>query len=312
MSWRERAWEQKWIEPFLPNYLKPLKDDRVESEHTKELIQEAEEFLTDLASLSELPRLNKTFKRTIKGFMFKVKIKQKKIFLELIDTKKSPTDIRKRIYITIYRKEYKAEKGMGKCVDSTIYYQLKNRTIVRNIRKHPLFQSLFIRLNQLDHSLSNKNGEILPEIVEATENNNMLSNETIEDKEYILTTLNNTFKQYNTLDPLIKEKLKELKQSVKECMSQFDLLDIEEKHHLKRLVNNDLPSLLETYHSLSIDQKAKSYDDVVESIQSMCKYINNQSKHLSNTRMDRMDQLLQLNKLRYETTTVDTKKKDDY
>src|SRR5690625_2351425 len=100
MNWTEN----KWLEPFLPNYLKPLKDPRIESEHTVEFVEHAEEFLSDLAALTELPRLNKTFKRNIKGYSFKVRIKARKIHLELKDTKKSSANYKKRIYITINRR----------------------------------------------------------------------------------------------------------------------------------------------------------------------------------------------------------------
>ncbi|MFA9556208.1 hypothetical protein ACERII_02710 [Evansella sp. AB-rgal1] len=307
MSWRERAWEVKWIEPLLPNYLKPLQDTRIETEHTRELIKEAEEFLTDLSSLSELPRLNKTFKRNIKGFLFKVKIKPKKIHLELIDTKKSTANIRKRIYITIFRKEIKSEQGMGKCIDSTIYYVVNNKTIVRNIRKHPLFQAIFIRLHQLDKSLSGE-GFNLEQVEETAVVERQLSSKSEVEKLHINQQIRALLKQYQKLDPLIVTKLEEIEYALEECLKEVDLLDIEEKHHMKRLVNYDLPNLLETYINLNTDQRKKSYNDVIASIHSMRSYIENQSKQLTNSRMDRMNQLIQLNKIRYHSE----RKGDDY
>ncbi|MDQ0255232.1 hypothetical protein J2S74_002614 [Evansella vedderi] len=307
MSWREHIWEQKWLEPLLPNYLKPLNDPAIETEDTREFVQEAVEFLSDLTSLSELPRLNKTFKRTIKGFLFKIKIKQKKIHVELIDTKKTSASIKKRVYITIFRKQFKSEKGMGKCIDSTIYYQVENRTIVRNIRKHPLFQPIFIKIHQLDRSLSGE--KLLPEETEsfvAKEVKEKKQSVKINDEQrFILNHMEQAIKKYEGKDELIETKLRELQYSLNECIKEVELLDIEERHHIKRLVSHDLPNLLETYLSLTENQKKKSYDEVIYSIHSMRTYIENQAKHLHSSRMDRMKQLLHLNRLRYETKKMD-------
>ncbi|ADU30195.1 hypothetical protein [Evansella cellulosilytica] len=298
MSFREAIWDQKWLQPLLPNYLKPLKDPNINNEFTKEFVSEAEEFLSDLASLSELPRLNKTFKRNIKGYLFKVKIKPKKIHVELIDTKKSSSPIRKRIYITTYRKQVKSEKGFGKCVDATIYYQVENKTIVRNIQKHPLFIPIFYKINALDHSISGLPIDELPhlEITDKRESIKSHVDATV-DQEF---TIKGLLKEYQSLDTLINTKLEEIDSALKQCIEDINLLDIEEKHHLKRLVNHDLPQLLETYASLSKDQRLDSYDDVMTSLHSMRTYIETQTNHLKNTRMDRMQQLIRLNQIRYE------------
>lgn len=308
VSWREHIWEQKWVEPFLPNYLKPLNDQRIVSEETREFVQEAVEFLSDLTSLSELPRLNKTFKRSIKGYLFKVKIKPKKIHVELIDTKKTPASIKKRVYITTYRKQYKVHKGMGKCIDSTIYYQVDNRTIVRNVQRHPLFQPIFVKIHQLDRSLSGE--KLLPEEIE-TKVETIKDNETKppdkmnEDERYILQHVETVLEKYKNKDERLGKKLAELNQAIKECIQEVELLDLEERHHLKRLVGYDLPNLLDTYTSLSEEQQTKAYHDVLSSIQSMETYIKNQSKQLHSSRMDRMKQLLHLNRLRYESKIRD-------
>lgn len=303
MSWREHIWEQKWIEPLLPNYLKPLNDPAIETDDTKEFVQEAVEFLSDLTSLSELPRLNKTFKRNIKGYLFKIKIKEKKIYVELKDTKKTSAAIKKRVYITTFRKNIKAEKGMGKCVDSTIYYQVENKTIVRNIRKHSLFQPIFFMIHQLDRSLSGE--QLLSEdtkIAKPIERaEKKLPEKVNEEQQSILKYMDNVINKFQYTDDLIDTKLTELHYAIKECIQEVELLDIEERHHIKRLVSYDLPNLLETYASLSDEQKKQAYNDVIYSIHSMRTYIETQAKQLHSSRMDRMKQLLQLNRLRYES-----------
>ncbi|SDY89229.1 hypothetical protein SAMN05421736_104106 [Evansella caseinilytica] len=301
MSWRDQIWEQRWLEGFLPNYLKPLRDAKIETEDMKEFIREAEEFISDLASLSELPRLNKTFKRNIRGYLYKIKIKPKKLHLELLDTKKSPDQLKKRVYITTYRKQFKAEKGMGKCIDSTIYYQSDNRTIVRNVRKHHLFQRLFLLVHQLDMSLAGKKPSEAPLPEPAAEK---LQPSVFDEKQHkqkaLIVKVNEVIKEYGALDELILTKLNELRFAISECAENIELLDIEEKHHLNRLVNNDLPNLLETYKSLTETQRKESYEDVVGAIHSMRTFVEKQDREIKASRMDRMKQLLKLNELRYE------------
>ncbi|UTR09686.1 hypothetical protein MM300_17580 [Evansella sp. LMS18] len=309
MSWRDRVWEQKWLEPFLPNYLKPLNDSTVETEETKELVSEAAEFLSDLATLSELPRINKTFKRNIKGYLFKVKIKQKKIYLELLDTKKSPAAVKKRIYITVFRKQFKAEKGMGKCADSTIYYTSGNRTIVRNVRNHPLFQPVFYELHRLDLSLA---GKALPEIESAEQPKALMNPEhkpsTEDETKAILTNLDSLKKQYRKSEPAFHKQINQLQEDILICIKDMHLLDIEEKHHLKRMVSYDLPNLLETYDSLSEDQKEKTFDEVMSTVNSMRDYVKKQTEQLQSSRMDRMKHLLKLNEVRYNNSSENVKK----
>lgn len=308
MNWTEH----RWLEFFLPNYLKPLKDPRIETEQTKDFVKHAEEFLSDLAALTELPRLNKTFKRNIKGYLFHVKIKPRKIHLELQDTKKSSADIKKRVYITILRKNVKSVNGRGKCIEANIYYRIGNETIVRNIRNHPYFQGIFDQLHILDVSLSTKDKDKIEKEIDKikkdtlpTTAKGMLGHSTIEKQ------LNEIIHKYGRLDALILTKLEELKTVVSEYIKDFDLLDIEEKHHVKRLVNEDLPNLLSTYESLTEEQKKKTYEDVIYSIHSMRVYIQNQKKQLNKTRMDRMNQLLKLNQLRYQQPLRKLNKEED-
>ncbi|WP_142303602.1 hypothetical protein [Evansella halocellulosilytica] len=298
MSWRDRLWEHKWIEPFLPNYLKPLKDPDIICSYTESFIYESVEFITDLASLSELPRLNKTFKREIQGFLFKVKIKQKKIHVELLDTKKSSAKLKKRVYITIYRKQYKQENGMGKCVDSTIYYQKDGRTVVRSVRNHHLFKQVFLALYQLDQSLSGNSTDksLPPTSLSSDEDQRPYENDS--DRQEILTSA----KQLTNvpLDKEMKEKIGALQSLIEICLYDIHLFDIEEKHQLKRLVNRDLPNLLETYKHLSEEQKQEKYDDLLNTVNSMITFTEDLKDQINHSRMERMDHLLRLNQIRYE------------
>ncbi|MCR6106641.1 hypothetical protein HXA34_10130 [Salipaludibacillus agaradhaerens] len=304
MNWRERLWEQNWLLPLLPNYMKPLNEPALMNEHTKEFVYEAEEFISDLAALTELPRLNKTFKRTIQGFSFKIKIKQKKIHAEFLDTNKSSSTIKKRVYITSYRKNVKMENGFGKIIDSTIYYQYNGKTIVRSIRKHPFFQSLFHHIHRLDLSLSGENIK-LEEIKNQTNitQEQQLSPAT-DDKSQIkalISSAEHTFDYYKEINLTTEKALQELLRELRRCGEEYHLLDIEEKHHMKRMIQHDLPNLLKTYDSLNASQKQEKYEETVRTIKQMASYLQRQANDLQSTRMDRMNHLLKLNELRYNS-----------
>ncbi|MBU9723882.1 MULTISPECIES: hypothetical protein [Bacillaceae] len=300
MSWREQETERKWYEAFLPNYLKPLRDPQIETTYTKEMINEAVEFLSDLSSLSELPRLNKTFKRNIKGHLFKVKIKPKKLHLELLDTKKSSDPIKKRVYITTYRKQYKMEQGMGKCIDSTIYYQVNNKTVVRSIKKHHLFLTLFFQLHKLDVSLSGGNlDEITVDQALGPGPDIEQNNTHEEEKQKIIHQSNELLKKYKKIDTEISLLIQNIQAIIQECLKDIHLLNFEEKHHVKRMINNDLPNLMETYKSLSHEQQLEKHEDVLESLRTMHTYMEGLQKDVQSSRMDRMEHLLRLNRVRY-------------
>ncbi|WP_416149772.1 hypothetical protein ACM26V_01885 [Salipaludibacillus sp. HK11] len=301
MNWRERLIEQSWIIPLLPNYMKPLNEPNLQNQHTKEFVFEAEEFISDLSALSELPRLNKTFKRSIQGFAYKIKIKQKKIHVEMVDTNKSSSNIKKRVYITIFRKNIKQENGFGKVIDSTIYFQLQGKTVVRNVRRHPLFLSLFHHLHRLDLSLSGESTENIVAPTSAIEEQQLEPTKDHHDQiKALMSSVDHTYKQFRTIDAKVDKILQDLVTEIGRCTEEFQLLDLEEKHHMKRMIQHDLPNLLNTYDSLTNEQKSNAFLEMVTSLKNMRSFLQRQANDLQSTRMERMNYLLKLNELRYD------------
>ncbi|QKS71149.1 hypothetical protein FLK61_31025 [Paenalkalicoccus suaedae] len=301
LSWREKLLEHRFVTPFLPNYLKPLDDPTLVNEQTKEFVYEAEEFISDLAALSELPRLNKTFKRSIHGYSYKIKIKAKKIHLEMIDTQKSSSTIKKRLFITMFRRHIKQEGGIGKVADSTIYYQKNGRTSVRNVKRHPAFLSLFYHIHRLDLSIS---GEDIPDTAVLLEQHDSSKPQPLPEGEDQLALLKNHLADVQTrfasLDPSIEATLYQIKEAVDSYEEEFHLLDVEERHRLKRMILHDIPSTLQTYLSLSSEKQKESLPKIIQSFKNMHSFLLSQSRDLEKTRMDRMNHLLTLNDLRYK------------
>lgn len=314
MSWRELLWEQKWLHPLLPNYLKPLDEPAIMNEFTKEFVYEAEEFISDLAALSELPRMNKTFKRTLQGYSYKIKIKPKKIHVEMFDTNKSSSSVKKRVFLTTFRKNIKAENGTGKILESVIYYQLNNKTYVRNVRKHPYFQSLFHHIHRLDASLNGESVAALPEGALATDSDDKERQLTPSESETnlaesLLDSARHTYHNFANISENTDIILKGILYELERCLEEFTLLDIEEKHHVKRMIQHDLPNLLHTYHTLSAEQKQKTYENMIRNMSNMRSFLKQQADDLQGTRIDRMNQLIQLNDLRYNEAEHPKKKK---
>ncbi|RNA69205.1 hypothetical protein [Alteribacter keqinensis] len=299
MTFKEKLLHQEWIQPFLPNYMKPLHEPRIEEDATSLMVHETEEFLSDLASLSELPRLNKTFKRKIKGFLLKVKIKPKKLHLEMHDTKRSQALIKKRIYITIYRKSVKAEKGLGKCIDATIYFHTDGRNIVRNVKHHPLFRPVFTHLHMLDSSLSGQN--LLPqnESEETVELQRAHHNEP-DEKSTLNAELKQLERRYANLNNSITSVFSNVSASLKRCLEEFNLLDVEERHQLKRMLIKEIPDLLDTYQSLTPSQKKEMEEDVIHALEKMNRFVGKIASSLDHNRMERLNHLLRVNKMRYD------------
>lgn len=313
MNWREKLWEQKWVTALLPNYMKPLDEPALLNQHTKEFVYEAEEFISDLAALSELPRMNRTFKRNVHGYAYKIKIKPKKLHIELSDTSKSPSQIKKKVFITVFRKNIKMENGFGKTVESSIYYQMNNQTHVRNIRRHPYFLSLFHHLHRLDLSLS---GESLqefdkqPESVGQSDNqeHQLSADENHKDPVGSLEdSMSHTISAYPHLDEDIQKKIKKMHMELQRCFEEFHLLDIEEKHHIRRMIQHDLPNLLLTFHSLSSEQKQIKKLELLRALDNMISFLKEQAGDLQATRLDRMNHLLRLSDIRYSNQSAHDK-----
>ncbi|TMW73534.1 hypothetical protein [Alteribacter natronophilus] len=300
MTFKERLLHHQWVQPFLPNYMKPLQEPGIEEGPTSLMIHETEEFLSDLSSLSELPRLNKTFKRKIKGFLLKVKIKPKKLHLELIDTKRSPAQIKKRIYITTYRKSVKSENGLGKCIDATIYYQIEGRNMVRNVKHHHLFRPVFTHLHMLDTSLSGQAALPAAELEETAPARPEEITAENEDKNSLMAALNNYSPQLNTSDPDLEQALAEVTGSLKRCLEEFELLDIEERHQVKRMIVKEIPQLTQTFRSLSPLQKSEKKEEMINALQKMNHFTLKIVSSLERNRLEHMNHLLRVSKMRYD------------
>lgn len=299
--------QQEWFYRWLPDYLKPLNDETIEDFHTKEMISEVVELLTDLSSLTELARMDKTFKRTIDGTKVKVRIKMRKISIEINDTKQSPSKIKKKIHLTVFRKRFKSKNGRGKCSEATIYYRKDTKSVVRSIRRSPLFKPIFDAIDMLDDALDGRQNID----VSVPPPRDRLGTEGKEADTVIEQELKRLPAQFQDLDDSLNYRFQSLMESIENIIPEHNLLDIEEKHELNRMVNEEIPQLIEAYQSVSNREQTEKRHDVFTAIYRMEQHVKRINEQLMSTRSDRLDQLLRLNEVRYHDTSTKQMRKNE-
>ncbi|KHF40275.1 hypothetical protein [Halalkalibacter okhensis] len=296
-------WVDKIKLMFTPAHKKTVEDHIIKDTSTRSMLEDAEELLVRMAENAPNTNQKKSIRRKQKEWLIKVKITHKMISVVLQDQKLSSSPIKKRIVISCYRKYMKAKNGIGLCKEASIHYVKDGRAHVRSIRESSLFQSLFYRIHHLDLAYSNdgvltqqSTKELLTtqqQLLQETKSND-LSMLLEEARRYVRTV--NQF----SVDPLIEGKMQRLIQQGEKLQSDFTLLDFEERHTVRRMFKEDVPSIIHTYLSLSlkhqIDHKEELYVALSKMELTLIKYV----ERLEQLRVERMTHLLNLQSVRYD------------
>lgn len=296
-----RLLEIPFFENWLPDRMKPIKEDFVSDQYSHALLKETEKFLEDIIQLSEIERINRTFKRKTAQLKIVVKIKKKRIRLDISDQKHSEAPIKKRIIIEVYRKIYKANQGVGKIVEATIYYTYQGHSFVRSVRRSPIFKGIFYKIDMLDDSLIGrlvKDHETIAKHktsdVALTEKQEELQNLLVDIKRF---TIHN---QSLAVDPIIDIKLQKIITEIEKIVPDFHFLQIEERYMIKRVLREDLPNLLHSYLALSLTQQLEQKENIIIALSRIESKIIILLNQMENMKLERIEHLLKLNKIRYE------------
>ncbi|MFV8828295.1 hypothetical protein [Alkalihalobacterium sp. APHAB7] len=294
-----RLLEIPWIESILPDRLRPVQDEILSDEATLETLHEAERILEHVIKQSGKYSKNRTVKKKHHEYVITVKIKKKMISLTILDTYYSKSKYKKRIYIQCYRKYFKADHGVGKCKEASIHYTKNKKTFVRSVKKSPFTQNLFYKIDKLDDALlgqliqsDNKEENYTPQT------NQLKSNDQV--KSLVMETnrlISHTRKLH--IDPLIEKRLEQIIDHTEMLLPDFSLLEIEERHMMKRMLNEDIPNLVHTYLSLSPENKKEQRENVFVTLSKMELTLIRLKEDLEKARVQRMEHLLKLNHLRY-------------
>ncbi|QOY35777.1 hypothetical protein AWH56_024490 [Anaerobacillus isosaccharinicus] len=296
-----RLFEIPFFENLLPDRLKPVKDEYISDQYSQSLFLETEKLIEDIIQLSEMERINRIFKRKTPQVKILLKIKKKRMRLDFSDQKGAEAPIKKRIIIDIYRKIYKSNNGVGKLVEATIYYTYQGQSFVRSVKRSPYLQSIFYKLDMLDDALTGRlvkhnEHEIRPQVT-----NHPLS-EKQEEIRNLVVEMKRISKHNHSLavDPIIENRLGRIIQHIEKITPDFHLLDIEDRHMLKRVLREDLPNLLHSFVSLTPQQQLEQKENVFVAISRIELKILAIIDQMEKMKLDRMEHLLRLNKVRYD------------
>ncbi|GAF67064.1 hypothetical protein BTS2_3972 [Bacillus sp. TS-2] len=286
---------------FTPAHRRAVDEHLLRDEATAKLIQEAEKVLDQLIKKAPNHNQKRNIRRKHKQYTIRLKVNHKYIKLNLNDTKYSVSPIHKRVTIICYRKYVKSKNGVGFCKEASIHYIKDGRSHLRSIRDSSSFHGLFFRIHRLDeafvHGSSDAKGtlellSVQEERLQSTKSEN-LGHLIEESKRYFDSVI------HFSLDPLIENRLNRLVTQIAKLVPDFDLLDYEEKHIVRRMLKEDVPKLLNTYLSLSTKNQLNQKDNIFVALSKMELTIIDFQNILEKARVERMNHLIRLQELRY-------------
>ncbi len=287
---------------FTPAHKKTVDDYILMDATTRNLIKDTEELLVRIADNAPSHNRNRTVRRRQKEWFIKVKVTQTFITVTMADTKYSTSPIKKRIFIKCYRRYMKSEGGVGVCKEARIHYLKDGKAHVRSVRESPLFQSIFYRIHHLDLAFSNERVDAVSSAKQALLNEErLLKTANLND----ISLLIEESKRYTEsvkrflADATIEHQLQRIIDHVKKLQDDFMLLDFEERHVVRRMLREDIPSLLHTYLSLSPKHQLEHRENVYVTLSKMELTLIDYVEQLEQLRVDRMNHLLKLQSLRY-------------
>lgn len=301
MTLINRILELPFFESWLPDRLRPVKEEIISDQYSQALLLETEKFIDDIIQVSEIERMNRVFKRKTTQMKLQIKIRKKRLRLDICDQKLSEAPIKKRIIIEIFRKIYKTKNGTGKVVEATIYYSYQGKSYVRSVKRSPFLHGIFYKLDMLDDALI---GRLVKQ--NEQEIRNQATNTSPTEKQEEIRNLLVEMKRianhnhHLAVDPIIENRLGSIIQQIDRIVPDFHLLDIEDRHTIKRVVREDLPKLLHSYLALTQIQQLEQKENFIVALARIETKIISLIKQMETMKLDRMEQLFRLNKIRYD------------
>ncbi|MFC0470221.1 hypothetical protein ACFFHM_06695 [Halalkalibacter kiskunsagensis] len=299
-------WLEKMKNAFTPAHRKQVEEHIIRDTTTRKLLEDTEELLLRIAEKAPPSNQKKSIRRKQKEWLIKVKVTQTFISIVMMDQKHSSSPIKKRIVIKCYRKYMKSKNGVGLCKEATIRYMKDGRAHIRSIRESPMFHNLFYRIHHLDLAFSGEQVTFEKPSKEMLVNQHHLLQEThTNDVTYLLEEARRyiqTVKQFS-VDPIIESRLERLVQQAHKLQDDFMLLDFEQRHIVRRMFKEDVPSMIHTYLSLSIKHQLEHKENIYVTLSKMELTLISYVEQLEKLKVERMDYLLQLQSLRYDNKT---------
>ncbi|NEU31212.1 hypothetical protein GN156_10510 [bacterium LRH843] len=296
------SWLNKIQSFFTPAHKKPVDEHIIRDRTTQSLIDDTEQLLIRMAKNAPSYNKRQTIRRKQKEWLIKVKITYSYITVIMMDLKTSTSPIKKRFHIICHRRYMRSKDGVGECKEASIRFIKDGRAHIRSIKESPLFHNLFYHIHHLDLVYSNESMNSVETSLDlfSTQYNRLQSN--TNDFSLLLEEANRyvkSLKQFTT-DPAIDNRLNKIIQRASALQEDFAFLDFEERHIIKRMLKEDIPSLMHTYLSLSMMNQLEQKENIYVTLTKMELTLIHYTEHLEKLKVERMDYLLKLQALRYD------------
>lgn len=294
-----------WIERWLPDHLRPVEDHIFTEAHGLDIVMEIESALDRLIEHAERVKHAQQFKKNGKTFRFRLKVNRKRMKMLAYETPSSEAAIKKRIVIDYLRKGIDANKRKNRLKDATVQYLKNGQTYIRSIKHSSHFQTVFYKLEILDDALFGR-------AISATPPSSTPAKKTeSKDGEHPFSLVhsleNKLTMEWQTLDDMLTNRLTELLEELKRVEPVYHYFDIEERYMIKRMLQQDIPSLIETYLSLSKNHQQERFEKVYEALVHMEVTIKKLRHESERVKVEKMDQLLKLTEKRYSQDALKDK-----
>ncbi|PSL50564.1 hypothetical protein B0H94_103176 [Salsuginibacillus halophilus] len=302
-----KSWIQHgWLQPFLPDHLKPVDDHIFTDRHGTRLIEDVEHALeqaVEHASTKPTGRQYYTFKRNRQTMRFKLKVNKKRMKLTAYETQHAEAAVTKRIVIDYTRKYYEPKNQSKRLKEASIHYIKNGRTYARSIQHSERFTTVFLLIEQLDEMLL---GTLSPETRKAgtptqtpaaeTEQPLKRSHE-LDEKLYACERI---VKTYNERIPApVSERLRRFLKAASDLSPLYEQLDVEERYNLRRMLDKDIPELLSTFNELTEQTQQEETENLYAALVQMELTVQRMQERMKTDYAERWEQLMKLNELRY-------------
>ncbi|WP_252311847.1 hypothetical protein [Sinobaca sp. H24] len=289
-----------WVDRFIPDHRRQVEDQIFSDAHGLVMIQDIEAALDRLIEFGKQVKTTQTFKKSGKTFYFRLRVNQKRMRLLSYETYKSEAAIKKRVTIEYVRKAYNPGSKQNRFKEAYIQYRKNGETYLRSIRKSRFFQGVFYKLEQLDDQLLGRLPALEPAASSAltTEDKHFVDSSE-EPFQFIYKTESHIKLARSGLSRASERCLIEIVQEAREITQHYDLLDLEERYTVKRMLQKDIPSLLEAYRLLSPDNQLIRQEELTSTLRQMRSTLEGLHRKVDALKAERVDYLFKLHEKRY-------------
>ncbi|WP_100398610.1 hypothetical protein [Bacillus sp. FJAT-44742] len=300
--------EDVWFDKLLPDHLKPVDQHIFSDAKGLQLIEDTEAVLDTLINNGKQTKMPHSYKKNGGTFQFRLKVNRKRMKLLSYDTTKSEAAIKKRIIILYQRKYHHGSRG-HRIKEASVQYIKNGKTYVRSLQKSRYFQGIFYKLNVLDDvflgQLIEPDKKAPPSLAKKKIQEEKISEQTSLPKEYselLSECRHRLIYKWSLLPSPHQNRLRRLVEETEKLLVYAHKLDVEERYVCKRMLQKDIPVLLETYLSLSSENQEEQKEPLYEALTKMEINIRSMQESIEVSKAEEMKKLFRINEQRYSAS----------